>query len=119
MPVITVRSVEHFAEAVNTAMGMPERVFHRAEIIIDTNDKIIETSQDSVRKHGLGKQRAWKITDPRWRKLKTVGPEIHFFVKLHGWFFSLSFDPSQDWDGLGVFYSGAMMGGAYGPEVVI
>ena len=119
MPVIILHDFRYLNEAVGMAMAMEERTFHRAEIIIAVDDKILDVSKDKFFSHGRGMRRAFKITDPRWRIIEKFQPEIKFFVKSNGWFFSMELDPSRDWDGTGCWYSTQMMRGTYGGGIII
>ena len=119
MAVIVLHDFRYLNEAVDMAMAMEDRTFHRAEIIIAVDDKIIEVSAEKVKAHGRGTRRAFKITDPRWRIIEKFLPEIKFIVKSRGWYFSMEFDPSRDWDGTGCWYSAQMMRGAYGEGIIL
>ncbi len=119
MPIVVLHDFRYLNEAVDMAMAMEDRTFHRAEIIIAVDDRILEVSENKVFKHGLGNRRAFKITDPRWRIIEKFMPELKFLIKARGWFFSLTFDPTRDWDGTGAWYSAQAMRGAYGEGIII
>ena len=119
MPVIVLHDYLHLNEAVDMSMAMEDRRFHRAEIIVATDDRILEVSKDKFFTHGRGNRRAFKVTDPRWRILERYTPELKFFVKNNGWFFSMKYEPTRDWDGTGCWYSGQMMKAAYGEGMTL
>lgn len=119
MPVITIRNPDDLQEAIKVARSMPDRDLHRAEIIINTDDRIIEVSEDKVKIQGRGNCRPYKITDPRWRGMLNYFGEVHFLIKSRDWFFSMRRDPVRGWDGMGVWYSAQMLLETYGGGVTL
>lgn len=119
MPVITVKRREHLSDAVGVGRQMPDRQFHRAELYLDLEDRILETSDYKywtiVQGHNT---RDFRISDVWWNQLRVLRDEFAIIVRQGTWYFLISrFDPAGEWDGMGSWYSRNMIRTGWGPNV--